>query len=893
MKKALLGALLAIALLGVLALRARGAREQAAHRAPEGRATSSAPARDDDEGTAAPVAGESAAAAAPEAEAAVARVTLLGQVIDTDEAPVSGAVVHLGGPEPKDATTDDGGVFRFTILPGPYLLAARAGDRVSPPLHMTITADTEAVTLRLAPASTLEALVIDGARGTPIAGATVTVRCTPAVEATTDAAGIARVAGVSPATVDVVAVAPGYAAATAAVPLGGGARRTELRLVRGGGLAGTVVDEAGRPVGGARVVVDPLTAAFTPPGALGATTGPDGRFAIPGLAAATYAVSASHEEAGACDEPHVSVVASTSPTEVALTLRRGATLAGRVVSDAGRPIAGALVRVLPAEYAAADLFARETRSDATGRFRVVGLKAGRVRATASTPVSSSSPQFSELPSTGTRSVTLTLDGDQEIAGVVRDRAGAPVADAQVIALPHREGSASTGLPARAAAQAVSDSAGRFRFTQLAHGRYGLRAGTAGSADTGDILNHPEVVVDSGTTDARVVLDAGRRARGRVAMRDGSPTPRFTVSLGSAAATSFAGGDGSFELRDVVPGRHLLAVAGDGVQKRAGIEVDVPDADDAELGTIVVDRARMLTGRVVTQDGSPVEGAAVHVGSMILAGGGFDGASGASADEMLGGSVTLSGADGSFTAYAREGGPCYVFADRADVGRSSTVAVPESLGDAQTTLTLAPTGAVEGTVTHAGAPVPGQLVVAVPIDSPRTRFAVRTALDGTYRFDALAAGAYNLAAKVDGTDASPTLRTVPVRVEARATAHADITSPGGDGRLRVTLAAPGGPVDARVYLFSGAVQAQTIGDIEVAMASRGDGSTRIGGAIGGAPATFDGLEPGDYTACALAAPLSSSDPNAIQRTRLRGVRNAVSCRPVSVSGAEADLTIPSS
>ncbi len=164
----------------------------------------------------------------------------------------------------------------------------------------------------------------------------------------------------------VAARKPGVGVAPLRPILGAPAGRLSLRLVlaRGVTLGGSVVDGEGRPVPDASVSLTAGDGTRTSP------TDRDGRFAlspvVPGRAellvrAAGFA-------------PRHRSVDVTGDAELSVRLEPPARVAGRVLDVEGRPVEDAVVRWTDVRLATLD-----ARSDAQGRFELVGLPAGTVK----------------------------------------------------------------------------------------------------------------------------------------------------------------------------------------------------------------------------------------------------------------------------------------------------------------------------------------------------------------------------------------------------------------------------------------------------------------------------------------------------------------------------------
>jgi protocatechuate 3,4-dioxygenase beta subunit len=138
-------------------------------------------------------------------------------------------------------------------------------------------------------------------------------------------------------------------------------------------ITGLVIDEQGRPVAGAEVVVT-TQAPWVPGAGQRARTDTTGRFLIPALQESqTYLLRASR--AGFAPE----LLSATPYGEMAayrITLQRGAAASGRVVDATGRPVAGARVSLSHGNGFDADPPYRAT-SGPDGRFEIPDLPPDR------------------------------------------------------------------------------------------------------------------------------------------------------------------------------------------------------------------------------------------------------------------------------------------------------------------------------------------------------------------------------------------------------------------------------------------------------------------------------------------------------------------------------------
>lgn len=307
-----------------------------------------------------------------------------GRVVDAGGAPVAGARVHVYtvgplGPRRREATSDASGAFVVKGLPrAPVTSYAAAVEGVSdgatvPLDEQLVVRDALLVLVPLDPAaSEIAGLVVDD-DGAPVAGVAVHVvsqeRWLEAAT-TTDARGAFAIAGLPAGAYGIWTVDPEPTMARA----GDTAVRLVVRRARGlteavademidadpidvgqgRSLAGTVVDENGRGVAGARVVVGRVgvfggVGRFDEPvgGLAGAVTDASGAFAIIGrvetsaLATAPLVVGADHPEHGRSLPVELATGDAELPP-VTLALRACGAIAGTVTRD-GQPIAGAII----------------------------------------------------------------------------------------------------------------------------------------------------------------------------------------------------------------------------------------------------------------------------------------------------------------------------------------------------------------------------------------------------------------------------------------------------------------------------------------------------------------------------------------------------------------------
>lgn len=401
----------------------------------------------------------------------------------------------------------------------------------------------------------------------------------------------------------------------------------ELLTRRALRVSGTVSDaDSGAPLTDFELAYSP--AAAHPVTSLGATRrlpgqfeamhADDGRFVLDGIPPGTWNLEGrapGYQPARLALAP---MDEGQDPAPVELRLSRGVALAGRVLSASdAQPIVGASLRLDPIKVSSTGVrvMARgdglDTQTDADGRFRITGLGPGRYTVTASHPDFTAADDELTLEGGGREGFELRLGRGATLAGVAL-ASGLPVADAIVTLVggpsPAEHRFASWESRRRTA---TTDPDGRFRFSGLAKGSYGISARSATRSSA-------PVKLDLGEGEARanlrLELHPGATLRGRVTGLEPELLGQVRVSAWTRSNWSGAARseDGAFTLEGVPAGEvSLSAQAGDPRQglRSANAQVTVPES----LGVIDVEIAFQpglrLEGRV-TRAGAPVPHALV-------------------------------------------------------------------------------------------------------------------------------------------------------------------------------------------------------------------------------------------------------------------------------------------
>jgi protocatechuate 3,4-dioxygenase beta subunit len=490
----------------------------------------------------------------------------------------------------------------------------------------------------------LEVTVVDTA-GRPVPGAEILVsrrsvrgdwpdpggRDARVAVATTDGDGRASLTGLGGGETLVTARRAGLAAAREVIWLGGDDGETEVRLVLGAAckLAGRVLDPDGRPVPGARVVVDAAI-----PGGVRAVSDREGRYRLEAVAAGQHWLSAARPGATLRAVVRVHL---PSVERLDLVLLGTATLRGRVTdARTGNPIEGARVVAGTGNGWDEQRQSASAPTDAAGGYAIETLRPGRIMFVTVEKdgwiQAEPSDHRIRLEEAGGAVVDLEMLPAARIEGVVTGPDG-PVVGAEVSA------AGSDGVPG------VTDLAGRYRLTPLRGGEVRVVVGAAGYAHpdgaettvdvpAGGCVTHDIELVACGATGETVEYgetppERTVVVRGRVLAADGASCAGCTVSVSSKSpygsvvdrpvSWDLGNGtpvrpDGTFEVTVADPERTLEVVAaGPGFATGGPVEIEVTRGRDEYEAEVVLDRGHTLRVRVVTDGtGEPIAGAAASL-----------------------------------------------------------------------------------------------------------------------------------------------------------------------------------------------------------------------------------------------------------------------------------------
>lgn len=631
--------------------------------------------------------------------------------------------------------------------------------------------------------------------GAPVPGAEVRLFRQDAGEehrALASASGDFRIEGVRPGTgYDVLAAFPGLAPARmpVSVPRSGSPRRLIpllLVLRRGRTAAGLVADGRGRPVPAAQVELlrsrEPgALPSLVEDGFYRATTGADGRFAIPHVPPGRFDLLVQGSGFVPLERAGLEVPEGAGAVDLGrFAVERGVAVSVRVSDPEGRPLEGAEVWVVPRDPRDWNAYYRQGPAGVTGpegELELSDLPPGRsvsldVCRPGHLPVSLVLREVADEP------VAAVLEPAARISGRVVDPAGSPAAGARVVAwLSGESPERPAGVrPCRLGDGSTrTDGDGRFALDALPPGWWTLRAGANGwlQAET----ERRQVLGGESLEGVEIVLGQGAVVTGRVLSPEDVPVAGAEVqAFGERSRpVAISGVDGVYRLEGVEAGERSLEATHPGYEFASRTLEVIPGENRLDL-KLERDRRREIRGRVLGPDGAAVAGARVLVPSS---------------------SSAWSAADGSFVLLERDGAH-EVWADGEGWAPAQAAVTVEGGPVEGVEIRLSRGGSIRGRLLGldrellAGATVE----VALP-PSALPRSAVD--LQGGYRISELPPGTWEVTARAAG-------RSLAERVEL---------APGDDEAVLDLLFSPafevsgwvldpgGQPVaDATVRLFEG-------------------------------------------------------------------------------------------
>ena len=531
--------------------------------------------------------------------------------------PVADVRVSLGTTTPgharalASAISDAIGRFQLSISPGHYRLDVLGPVVLAEPFTLALPRgstdrDIDVDVFQLA---RVEGRVVDG-NGDPLADITVVTDAVPPRRAISDDRGRFAIT-VRPGQVELHAYSdtlPDASTTLRWVEPGAHLTGIEIAMETGVALAGVVVDGADAPVAGAevRARADQQQRPRT------ATTGVDGRFEMHAIRAGRISVQAAASGMASSANTILHLEAGARADGLRLVLGPPVSIRGRVVDDAGRALAGVLVRAVPV---LPDLHESQAsgQTDDRGIFELSGLAAAPHLVTARAPDGVSAAANGVVaPATD---VELVVPRGSALAGLVLADDGRPLADFQIRLERLTAGDRGPEGPAPGAEttrRRFLSEDGAYELTGLYPGTYRVTYAAPGKAPH-TIERH---LPAGEQTHYAATLRAGARLRGTVTQVDDDRPVRgasIQLSTGSASAPVYTDAQGAFVIEDIAAGRRSLVVSHPAYVGRMATGIDILQGGER---TVDVQLERLAFGADQTVEFAGI-GAALAMANGVL------------------------------------------------------------------------------------------------------------------------------------------------------------------------------------------------------------------------------------------------------------------------------------
>jgi len=740
------------------------------------------------------------AGALPRPIALAPGATLPGSVKKRDGTPASGTLLRYEADGLATRWVEAGADGRFLLAGLParrgVVVADGGDDGFAEATSVTPGPERPPLAIVLAPPTVLEGRTLDAATLKPVPRVKLTVGTDAAARAVRSGVdGRYRLRGLRPGETAVLADEARHVRwSRAGVRVAKGETTTlDVPLTRGASLAGRVVDEEGRPVPGAKLLLSSRAESLFSwvfselsgdPAATIRTKG-DGTFSASRLPPGpNQRLAARHPDFEDGVLGGISLAPGETLGGAVVTLRRGLVLTGTVKDPEGNPIAGAELALAWSSVQRSSLAGSRRvgsfggvsdlptgRSGADGRFELRGVPPGDWALTAKAAGRATETVDPVRLARDVRAdpVEVVLSPGASISGFVLRRTGGGAEGYRVF--PRPSGRPSTASLVGDLQETGHD--GAFRVD-------GLRAGETydlqlfGGTSFGQVGLAKRGVPAPSDGIEWIVEGTGRIEGVAIDGRTGRPLEGFEVSFhvdnpdyggmnplsmrrvasslqaqgGVDLAVVVEGADGRFVFEEVPTGKWQVAVTATGYQVGVAAGVVVEEATTTEGVEIRLLPGTVLSGRVTDErTGRGVPEARVDV----FGSGGVPASGGSGSRDEL-----VTDVEGRFLAEGLPPGKATVYVQHPDyVAGSESVVLSERGGDVA--VALAPGGSLGGlVVSETRQPVPG---AEVNLSGPGAKAgpgggATVTDASGRFRYEHLPPGRFKVRASVTGQSAPP-------------------------------------------------------------------------------------------------------------------------------------------
>lgn len=548
-------------------------------------------------------------------------------------------------------------------------------------------------------------------------------------------------------------------------------------------IGGTIVDEEGNPVGGARISV--LRTYSTPEDSPNnqkgerdefstreVTSGSAGTWVASGLAyglRANLMIGVRHPEFLYQTVWFRDAESDLRAKTHRLMLARGESISGRVIGPDDQPVGGAKIRAVTRSSADTN----EVTADNDGRFRLSRISTNSYERTVSVSAKGFAPLQQSLPSAESKEeLVLKLKVGTKLKIQLRTPEAEPVSGARcIVNLPGRAG----GI-GRWEVQGLSSEDGRFDFEAEDGVNYSL---TVLSRDWEAIRDR---TIKASADEQIITMRARRKLVGQaVDAESGEPLSKGAVTFGIydgsprligtiRSAQPFENAEGRFEVAFTENREDAIKVS---AEDHEAVTIRLTEADFAAQPFVVrLKRSPSLKGVVRTKEGRVIPGAIVAFGGganfVSIAGG-------AVAPEANSDGVVRTDSQGRFSLQMVPGANIVLASGDGLFGNASVDEVKSS-GE----IILGGSGKITGSITLNGKPIAGRrLQVALPDGSASARITTDSDEAGKFLFPEVPSGKWSVVEMIPGfrTGSFTFGEKAAVEVKAGETVEATIAKVG--------------------------------------------------------------------------------------------------------------------